>query len=88
MEPHTTVSQEQVDELLNSCQVQEHVFWDKDLVVSYKLPCGFTVIGRAACVDPNNFDLGIGRQIARKDVEKTIWLLLGYQLQLELGDIK
>lgn len=84
MEPKTRVTQEEVVDLLNACTVQEHVFWGKELVVSYKLPNGFTISGRAACVSSENFVLEIGRQIAKKKVEETVWLLLGYQLQCEL----
>lgn len=83
MEP-ITVTQEDVDNFLNACGVQEHVFWDKELLVSYKAANGFTISGRAACVHPDNFNLEIGRQIAKKRVEDTVWLLLGYQLQQEL----
>ena len=78
------VTQEEITALLDAAQTQEHTFWDKELVVSYKLPCGFTIAGRGACVDPANFDLEIGRQLARKDAEKQLWQLEGYRKQLEL----
>lgn len=79
------VTQEQIDALLDSAETQEHTFWGKELVVSYRLESGFTVTGRGACVDPANFDLAIGRDLARKDVAKQLWQLEGYRLQLELA---
>lgn len=78
------VTQEHINALLNSAEIQEHVFWEKELVVSYKLPSGFTVTGRAACVDPANFSFEIGRSIAREDVENQLWKLEGYLKQIEL----
>lgn len=81
-----SVTEEQIKALLDSAKTQEHTFWDKELVVSYRLPSGFTVTGRAACVDPANFDLEIGRMIARSDVERQIWQLEGYVLQLKLAE--
>ena len=79
------VTQEEITALLDAAQTQEHTFWDKTLVVSYKLPCGFTIEGRGPCIDPANFDLEIGRQVARKDTEKQLWQLEGYRKQLELS---
>lgn len=84
MEPQTKVTQEEVDALLYQCAVEEHIFWHKELVVSYKLPNGFIVHGSAACVSPTNFDLQTGRKIARQKVADTVWLILGYQLQQDL----
>ena len=84
-----SVTKEQVELLLNNSEIQEAVFWGKELVVSYKLPCNFTVLGRAACVDPANFDLEIGRKIARENAASKIWELEGYKVQLKMaGEIK
>lgn len=80
------VTQEQIEDLLNSAETQEHVFWNKELVVSYRLSNGFTVTGRGACVDPANFDPEIGRQVARRQVEDQLWQLEGYRKQLELAE--
>ena len=79
------VTQEQIDALLDGAETQEHTFWDKELVVSYKLESGFTVTGRGACVDPANFDLAIGRRVARQDASNQLWQLEGYRLQLALA---
>lgn len=79
-----TVTQNQIDELLNSSEKESHTFYGKDLVICFKLPNGFTVIGRAACVDPANFDIRVGEEIARKDAANKLWQLLGYQLQDKL----
>jgi hypothetical protein len=87
MTTQNTVTQEQIDALLNSAETEECIFWGKEIVVSYKLPSGFTVLGRAACVDPANFDPEIGRDMARKDVASQLWKLEGYVLQLRLAGL-
>lgn len=79
-----TVTQEEIYALLEACETQEHCFWGKELVVSYKLPCGFTISGRAACVDPANFNLQVGRNLAKRDVERQLWQFEGYRKQLEV----
>jgi hypothetical protein len=78
------VTLDQIKELLDNAKTQEAVFWEKEVVVSYKLDSGFTVLGRGACVDPANFNIEIGRQVARKQVEDQLWQLEGYLLQNKL----
>jgi hypothetical protein len=78
------VTLDQIAKLLDEAETEEHVFWGKCLVVSYKLKNGFTLEGSGSCVDPSNFNLEIGRRVARKKVEDQMWLLEGYKLQEEL----
>ncbi|XHX80962.1 MAG: Gp49 family protein [Stenomitos frigidus ULC029] len=78
------VTQAQIDALLDAAETQEHIFWEKELLISYRLQSGFTVTGRGACVDPKNFDLSIGRRVARQDASNQLWQLEGYRLQLSL----
>ena len=42
---------------------------------------GFTVVGKNACVSPENFNADIGRQVAREDAIDEIWPLMGYELR-------
>lgn len=78
---------EDIQRLLDEAEKQEVVLWEKELIVSYKLKSGFTILGRAACVNPANFDIEIGRQLAREDAENQLWQLEGYVLQLELAGL-
>ena len=78
------VTPEQIKSLLDDAETQEAVFWEKEVVVSYKLSSGFTVLGRGACVDPANFNIEIGRQVARGQAEDQLWQLEGYLLQNKL----
>lgn len=42
---------------------------------------GFTVVGKSACVSPENFDARLGQKIAREDARRQIWTLEGYALK-------
>ena len=46
---------------------------------------GFTVTGESACASPENFDVQIGRAIARGNAVQKIWPLLGYELRTKLA---
>lgn len=85
MSSSNKVTLEQINRLLDAAETEEHVFWGKELLVSYRLPSGFTVTGRAAVVDPSNFDIEKGREIARESAENQMWLLEGYLLQHKLN---
>ena len=80
------ITKEHIDWILANSRFEKHVFWGKELVLSCKLPNGFTVTGKGACVDPRNFDPEIGTEIALKQVEGKIWELEGYLLQQRLWD--
>lgn len=41
---------------------------------------GYSVRGESACVDPRNFDMEIGRQLAHRDAFSKLWALEGYLL--------
>ena len=46
---------------------------------------GFTVTGESACASPENFDVQIGRKIARQNAVQKIWPLLGYEMKTKLA---
>lgn len=46
---------------------------------------GFTVTGESACASPENFDVEIGRKIARENAVQKIWPLMGYELRSKLA---
>ena len=49
-----------------------------------KLKNGFTVTGESACASPENFNVELGRKIARANARDKIWALLGYSLREKL----
>lgn len=45
---------------------------------------GFTVVGESSCASPENFDIMIGRKIARDNARSKIWALEGYLLRQKI----
>jgi Phage protein (N4 Gp49/phage Sf6 gene 66) family len=81
--PSDRVTEAEIDDLLSRSTIEEHVFHKKELIVSYLLPNGFTVTGKGACINPENFDINIGRKVAQNDVKDQLWQLQGYLRQIE-----
>lgn len=79
-----TVTEEQIHQMLAASEKEVCTFHGKELIVSYKLECGFTISGRSACVDPENFNLEIGEKLCFEDAKKQLWQLEGYRLQWQL----
>lgn len=46
---------------------------------------GFTVSGESACVSPENFDVAVGRKVARANAINKIWPLMGYELKSRIA---
>ena len=46
---------------------------------------GFTVHGESACASPENFDVELGKKIARDNAKNEIWMLEGYLLRDRLN---
>ena len=44
------------------------------------LPCGYTVTGESACVDPANYDKELGEKYALEQAVEKLWPLEGYLL--------
>jgi hypothetical protein len=65
---------------------QYHVFDGTTLTVCcLRLRNGFTVTGESAAASPENFDVEIGRKIARQNAREKIWALEGYLLKERLA---
>lgn len=48
---------------------------------------GFTVTGESACASPENFNVEIGRKVARENAIEKMWPLMGYELKSRLHKI-
>jgi len=63
-----------------------HVFDGTTLTVCcLMLVNGFTVTGESACASPENFDVELGKKIARDNAKQKIWALEGYALRERLS---
>lgn len=79
------ITKEYLESILDNSITEEHLFHGgKSMIISYLLPNGFTIDGRAAVVDLANFDIEIGRKVAREDAINQLWGKEGYLLQDKL----
>jgi len=77
------VTPERLDEVIKD--EDYHVFPNSQLTVCcLTLENGFTVTGESACASPENFDVDLGRKIARNNARDKIWALEGYALKQKL----
>lgn len=64
-----------------------HIFPGTTLTVcALTLQNGFIVTGESAAASPANFDVELGRKIARDNARNKIWALEGYLLRQKLHD--
>ena len=75
------VTKDQIDELLNSADVEVRTVFDKCTVVIARLRNGFILVESSACVDPANYDPELGKKLCLKRIEDRLWELEGYALQ-------
>lgn len=62
-----------------------HVFEGTTFTVCLlTLTNGFQVSGESACASPENFNVELGRKIARENARNKIWVLEGYLLKDKL----
>jgi hypothetical protein len=47
---------------------------------------GFNVIGKSAPASPANFDVALGRKLAREDAVRQLWPLMGFNLRQKLHE--
>lgn len=64
-----------------------HIFPGTTLTVcALTLQNGFIVTGESAAASPANFDVELGRKIARENARNKIWAFEGYLLRQKLHD--
>lgn len=78
-----TVTQEQIDEIIDNSEIEAWTVFDKCTIVVCKLPNGFVLVESSACVDPANYDEEMGVEICMDKITDKIWELEGYKLQNE-----
>ena len=79
-----TVTRIQLDKMLQDSVTEEIVFHGKELVISFKLKCGFTIMGKAAVVNSDKFNLNTSRLLAYENAISQLWMLEGYRMQWKL----
>lgn len=80
-----TITQEHVDEIIKKTKIVYETFGKKTLVGVCTFPNGWVEVFDASCIDPENFDFEVGKQIILKRLNDKIWELEGYRLQCKLS---
>lgn len=75
------VIQEQINQIIRESEITDIKLGSKTTVVSATLPNGFVLVESSSCVDPENYDHEVGKEICMKRIEDQIWYLEGYRLQ-------
>lgn len=79
-----SITQEDIDKLLQEAEVGVATVHDKCTMVSVKLKNGFIITESSACVDPTNYDVETGFNICMERIANRLWELEGYALQKKL----
>ena len=67
-----------IDEIMDNCELEVYTVFEKCTVVACKLPNGFVLVESSACVDPTNYDEHISGKM----------MLVGYQSSTFHEEIK
>jgi hypothetical protein len=78
------VTPEHVNAVIASTEY--HIFGGTLTICCLTLINGFTVTGESACASVENFNAGLGQQIAYDDARNKIWALEGYLIRQRLHD--
>ncbi|MBJ8028986.1 Gp49 family protein [Bacillus cereus group sp. N21] len=82
-----TVTQQDIDNILEKTQWTVEEFHGKCTVVVAKLPNGFILTESSACVAPADYDMDIGMECCKERIVNKIWELEEYRLQCELAKL-
>lgn len=80
VEIDTRVNPELIDCLIEQSDVEVQTLFGNCTMVALRLPNGFVIAETSACVDPNNYDIEIGKAICMKKIRNKVWELEGYLL--------
>lgn len=81
-----SISQGMVDSFIKETHVS--TLGEKTTLVRVVLVNGFEIIESSACVDKENYNEIMGKEICLNKIKDKIWMLLGFLLQTAVGGIK
>ncbi|HDR4494256.1 TPA: hypothetical protein QCQ12_003090 [Bacillus cereus biovar anthracis] len=82
-----TVTQEQINSIIEKTQFVTETYFNKTTVVLAKLPNGFIIVESSSCVDPANYDEKMGFEICKERIVNKVWELEGFALQSKLSNM-
>lgn len=78
IEKENTISQSDVNNFIS--EIETIQMGNKTTVVQATLKNGFNITESSACVDPQVFDMEVGKQCCMEQIEYHVWGLLGFLL--------
>lgn len=81
------VTQEQIDSIMSSSKIEDVKIGEKTTVVVCTTKSCFVIVESSSCVDPENYDHEIGKEICLDRIESKLWELEGYKLQCEKANV-
>lgn len=79
-----TVTQKQIDCLIENAQIDVKTIFDKCTVVTCKLATGFVIVESTGAVDKQNYSEDIGKEICIAFIKNRLWEFEGYKLACEI----
>jgi len=73
------VLESEVEKIIDTSLIQFQTMGVKTTVVTLTLPNGFEITESAACVNPTDYDVQIGKEICLRRIKDKIWELEGYR---------
>ena len=73
------VDPEEVSEVMQASEDRVLTLFGTCTVVAMRMPCGYVLVESSACVNPEDYDEGIGADICCERIEDKVWALLGYE---------
>lgn len=86
LEEDNKITQKDVDNFITKTEAIK--MGDKTTVVQATCKNGFTIVDGSACVDPNNFNMEIGKECCMEHIKDKIWGYLGFLLQCAKSGFK
>ena len=85
MGSNNTITQAQIDKMIQESQIQVKTVFGKCTIVAVQLKNGFVLVESSSCVDPMNYSEAMGMAICIERIKNKLWELEGYKLQNEIG---
>lgn len=77
------VTEQQVNHQVSQEEFIKH--GEKTTIGIFTLRNGFVIVEASSCVDPENYNEAIGRDICREHAKNKIWELEGYKLASQVA---
>lgn len=81
-----SINEHNVEDFVISYDVSK--WGEKTTIVNATLANGFIITASSSCVDPANFNMGIGESICKEKIRDNVWQMLGFLLQCGMSGVR